>query len=132
MAQPPDPRDAAQTTASILIAEDDRQLREMLALALADEGFTVTTAADGQQAVALALRHRPRLVILDWGLPVLTGAQVAAAVQAAYGDDVPLLLVTADGRAADKARQVSAHAYLHKPFDLEVLLTLVQRLLTPP
>lgn len=132
MAQFPYPGDAALTAAPILIAEDDRQLREILALVLADEGFAVTTAADGQQAVTLALQHQPRLLILDWGLPVLSGAQVAAAVQAAHGDDVRLLLVTADGRAADKARQVGAHAYLHKPFDLEVLLTMVQRLLAPP
>jgi two-component system response regulator MprA len=132
VAPPPSPADAAQTAASILIAEDDRQVREMLALALADEGFAVTTAADGQHAVTLARQQPPRLLILDWGLPVLSGAQVAAAVQAAHGDGVPLLLITADGRAAEKARQVGAQNYLHKPFDLEVLLTMVQRLLAPP
>ena len=74
---------------------------------------------------------RPALVVLDWGLPDLDSAVVARLLRADRNADVPILLVTADGQAQHKARQVNAFAYLHKPFEVEDLTRLVRSKLGP-
>jgi two-component system, chemotaxis family, chemotaxis protein CheY len=114
----------------ILVVEDDLQLRQAIELVLQDEGFSVATAADGEEGVARARAERPALVLLDWGLPILNGAAVAAAINETYGD-VPIVLITADGRSVEKARQVGAREYLNKPFELDDLVDAVRRSLSP-
>jgi DNA-binding response OmpR family regulator len=113
----------------ILVAEDDPQLRRVMQMALEEEGLVVETAADGRQALAQATRRRPRLVILDMGLPLLDGAGLAAELRAIYGDSVPFLVITADGQVVEKARRVGARAYLAKPFELDELSAAVQQVL---
>ncbi|MBV9282246.1 MAG: response regulator [Chloroflexi bacterium] len=110
----------------VLVVEDDDTLREVIKWALEDEGARVAVAADGQQALEWVATHRPALIVLDVGLPIVGGDGVAAGVRAIHGDTVPILVVTADGRAAEKARKVGAFAYLHKPFDLDRLVHIVQ------
>jgi DNA-binding response OmpR family regulator len=63
------------------------------------------------------------------GLPLLNGAELAAKLRAAYGDGLPVLLITADGHVVEKARRVGAQAYLTKPFDLDTLCVTVQEVL---
>jgi DNA-binding response OmpR family regulator len=104
-------------------------VRHVIRSALEEEGLTVETAADGRQALDQATRRRPRLVILDMGLPRLDGAGLAAALRAIYGDGLPLLVITADGHVVDKARRVGARAYLAKPFDLDDLAAAVRQVL---
>jgi two-component system response regulator AtoC len=111
----------------ILVIEDDPQFRQTVHATLTDEGWTVAVAADGRQALDWIGRHRPSLVILDWTLPQFNGEAIAAAVRATHGPSVPVLLMTADGSAGDKARRAGAFAYLHKPFELDDLLDLVER-----
>ena len=122
----------AAPDAPILVVEDDFQLRQTIGLVLEDEGFVVETAADGQEAVERARSRRPALVLLDWGLPLLGGAEVAAAINEQYQDAVPIVLITADGRSIEKARQIRARDFLSKPFDLDHLITTVRRTLTSP
>ena len=117
--------------ALILVVEDDPHLRLTMELALLDEGFSVETAADGREAVERARTRRPALVLLDWGLPLLTGQEVADAIHKTYAETVPIVLVTADGRSAEKARQVRAREYLNKPFELDHLIGTVRRTLQP-
>jgi CheY-like chemotaxis protein len=120
-------RPVAAGPAPILVVEDDPRMRQFIQWALEDEGLPVEVAADGRQAVELGTRTRPALVVLDIGLPVLDGYGVAAALRRAYGADLAILTVTADGRAAEKARRVGAFAHLAKPFDVDDLLAAVFR-----
>jgi len=118
-----------RTVHPVLVVEDDRDVRHTIKWALEDEGLSVETAADGQEALEVAARTRPGLVLLDMGLPIVDGYGVASGLRQTYGDSVPILLITADGRAAEKARRVGARTYLHKPFDIDHLVEAVQRLL---
>lgn len=110
------------------MVDDDGLVLGTIRAVLEDEGYTVDTAANVQQALERAIRHCPALVVLDMGLPPLTGDGVVAGLQAAYAEPIPVLLISADGHAApEKAKRLAAFAYLVKPFDLDDLLALVQR-----
>ena len=116
-------------TAPILVVEDDAQLRQLLRWTLESEGLSVETASDGQEALEWVARFRPALVVLDWGLPVVNGGGVAAAVRAGHGNSVPLVLVTADVRAQQRGEEMGAIAVLPKPFEIQDLVTVVRRAL---
>ena len=111
------------------MVDDDPQLRYMIRWALEEEGLVVETAADGHQALEQATRRRPRLVILDMGLPLLSGDELAAELRAIYADGVPVVVISADGHVVDKARRVGARRYLAKPFELDELRAAVQGVL---
>jgi two-component system chemotaxis response regulator CheY len=66
-------------------------------------------------------------VVLDHGLPTTDGTHVAAGLRQICGEQLPILMVTADGRAAEKARRAGAYGFLHKPFDDTVLVAAVRR-----
>ena len=85
----------------------------------------VETAADGQQALERVAVARPALIVLDMGLPILSGEGFALELRARYPEPPPIVVLTADGRAAEKAERVGATAYLHKPFDVDDLTRLV-------
>ena len=101
----------------VVIAEDETLIRMDLAEMLADEGYEVVgQAADGQQAVELAERERPDLVILDVKMPVLDG--IAAAERIAAQRIAPVVMLTAFSQRdlVERARDAGAMAYLVKPF----------------
>ena len=112
--------------ASVLVVEDDPKMREVAVWALEDEGLVVEAAADRREAAERARGRPPALVVLDMGLPPDDGDTVAADLRAACGEQLPILLITADGKASEKARRVGAFAYLHKPFDVDQLVRLVR------
>jgi DNA-binding response OmpR family regulator len=114
----------------VLVVEDEGGMRQTLRWTLEEEGFAVADAATARQAVEAALGARPALVLLDYGLPDGDGADVATALRHHLAEGAPpIVVLTADGRAAEKARRVGAVAYLHKPFDLDELLATVRRAL---
>ena len=101
----------------VVIAEDEALIRMDLAEMLAEEGYDVVgQAADGQQAVELAERERPDLVILDVKMPVLDG--IAAAERIAGQRIAPVVMLTAFSQRdlVERARDAGAMAYLVKPF----------------
>ncbi len=110
----------------ILVVEDERPLREMVLSVLNDEGFPTRGAVNGREALDAAAGCKPSLLLLDMALPILDGTAVARGLRALYGDTVPILLMTADGRAATKAEQIGAFGYLQKPFGIDALLAAVQ------
>jgi DNA-binding response OmpR family regulator len=110
----------------ILVVEDDISLRETIQWTLEDEGWPVESAADGRQALDLASRTRPALIVLDVGLPVVSGQDVAREVASMYDNRPPILVITSDGRAATKARQMGAFTYLLKPFALDDLIAAIE------
>ena len=123
-----DPADApGQPEATILVAEDDPGLRQTIEWTLQDEGMAVELASDGVVALEMLRRHRPALLMLDMGLPRIDGFGVAEGLRAVYGDQVPILVITADGRAQEKARHVGAVSYIRKPFDVDDLVLAVRQ-----
>ena len=113
----------------ILVVEDDFDLRQTILWTLKDEGHEVEEAGDGREAVERALQRKPALVLLDMGLPVMDGYGVAAKLRSDYGNTVCIVTMTADGRAAEKARRVGAVGYLNKPFELDDLIAIVRQML---
>src|SRR5947208_13794469 len=119
------PANAPSAEHPILVVEDDPLIRWSIRCALEDEGLSVEEAADGWQALERAARQRPALVVLDWHLPRLAGAEVAAGLHAAYPVGVPILVISADGTAFARAWQARAYSCLQKPFDLDELVVAV-------
>jgi two-component system, OmpR family, response regulator MprA len=114
----------------VLLAEDDRAVREALTRALELEGHTVDAVADGEAALDTRRASPPDIVVLDWMMPVLDGLSVCRAIRA-EGDRVPVLILTARGEIRDRVAGLDAGAddYLPKPFALDELLARVRALL---
>jgi DNA-binding response OmpR family regulator len=112
--------------ANILVVDDEPEIVQFIGGGLEDEGYDVMTAGDGQRAIELAAANQPDLVVLDMRGPHLDGDAVAAELRRLYSD-IPILVITADGKAEEKARRVRAFDFLPKPFDLNRLLGVVQQ-----
>ncbi len=109
-------------TARILVVEDAPDVLSVLERTLSDNGYMVSTAADGEAGLAAALDQRPDLLILDIGLPLKDGYQVARELRArAY--TAPVLMLTARDTVSDKVEGLDAGAddYLAKPFSYDEL-----------
>ena len=115
---------------TLLIAEDDRGVRESLARALEFEGYTVMTAPDGVEALNQVVAHEPDLVILDVMMPGFDGMEVARKLRS-KGSSVPSLMLTARHEISDRVEGLDAGAddYLVKPFSLDELLARLRALL---
>jgi two-component system, chemotaxis family, chemotaxis protein CheY len=111
---------------SVLVIDDDWRIRELVQLALEESGFSVKTAPDGEKAIALIRAERPAALVLDLTLPRADGFAVAEAVRAVHGDEVPIVVVTGDHSAREKAHAIGAVGHLGKPFDLDELTELVR------
>jgi DNA-binding response OmpR family regulator len=98
----------------ILLAEDDEDVREMLAFTLTSRGYTVETAVNGREVLDLLSRTRPCLVILDLVMPLMTGQQVLAEMKARKLDDIPVCVISALGGPPPPQAVTS----LVKPFDV--------------
>jgi two-component system response regulator MprA len=114
----------------ILVVDDDPAVSGALNRALRLEGYEVTLAADGPQALEEIAIRPPDAVILDIGLPVIDGLDVCRRLRAA-GDDTPVLMLTARDAINDRVQGLDAGAddYLVKPFALAELLARLRALL---
>ena len=108
----------------ILVIEDDRDVRDSVALFLELEGYTVTPAAGGQEALALLERPPyPHVILLDLNMPVMTGDEFRQAQLAdARIAGIPVLVMSADIQAPSRAEAMGAAAFLGKPIDVERLM----------
>jgi DNA-binding response OmpR family regulator len=115
--------------ATILVVEDEVALCDLLRSHLEKEGHSVEQAFDGRQALEVADRTSPDLVILDWMLPVLDGLAVCRELRRKHL--MPILMLTARGDVADRVTglQVGADDYLGKPFSIVELAARVASLL---
>lgn len=115
--------------ARILIAEDERDLSNLVRRHLEDEGHQVIQAFDGPTAAQSAAREHPDLVILDWMLPRLDGLEVCRRIR--RESIVPILMLTARSEEIDRVLglEVGADDYLTKPFSIRELLARVRALL---
>jgi CheY-like chemotaxis protein/two-component sensor histidine kinase len=117
----------------VLVIEDNPDGRETLRMMLEMWGHQVEVAADGQQGVDLALALRPQVALVDIGLPVLDGYQVARQVRAALGRDIFLIALTGYGQPHDYRRAFEAgfDAHLVKPAEPEELHDLLEQIGVP-
>ncbi|HEY6003882.1 MAG TPA: response regulator [Anaeromyxobacter sp.] len=113
----------------LLIVEDDRDLRELLTVALESEGHVVHTAENGVEAlVRLQFEARPDVILLNLVLPAMAGAEVLEAIRRDPRlDGVPIVLITGAPVPVEMGRAVDA--VLAKPFGLDELLETVEELL---
>lgn len=114
------------TVCSILVVDDDPAIREIMALALGDEGYAVATAADGAKALRLVERGLPSAVLLDLSMPTLDGRGFLRGL-VARGIILPVIIISAERDARRAAAELGAAAVLPKPFDLDEMLTTVDR-----
>ncbi|WP_339317520.1 response regulator transcription factor [Paenibacillus sp. FSL R10-2734] len=110
--------------ATILIADDDDNIRKLMSLFLRKEGFDLKEARDGTKALSIIENSRVDLVILDIMMPGLNGWDLCREIRR-YDANIPLLMVTAKAESAHKVKgfQLGTDDYLTKPFDpLELVL----------
>ena len=115
---------------SILVVDDDQKLLNMLRRTLAYEGFHVSTAADGNAALAYVQAQRPDVIVLDWMMPGLDGIGVMKQLRAA-DDKTLILMLTARDAVEDRVEGLERGAddYLVKPFAPSELLARIHALL---
>jgi len=115
--------------ATVLVVDDEQTLRDTLDYNLRREGYQVLTAADGQEAVRIAIAQRPDLIILDLMLPGINGFEVCRVLR--HTLTTPILMLSAREEEIDKVLglELGADDYLTKPFGLRELLARVHALL---
>jgi CheY-like chemotaxis protein len=113
---------------SIMIVEDDEDIREMLKLVLVAGGYHVATAADGLEAWEyLAAGTRPALIILDLMMPRMDGEEFLKKLRASSQSGISVVVMSGQVGAIQKARDLKADASLIKPVELDDLLGTVGR-----
>ncbi len=114
---------------SVLIVEDDPNIRELLQMYLEKDGYSVTVAADGGQGLTKFHAIKPDLVLLDVMMPVMDGWAVCRAIRAE--GSTPVIMLTAKGELDDKVAGLKAGAddYVTKPFEMKELLARIEAVL---
>lgn len=123
--------EATSSVMRALVVDDSPVIRDLISLNLRLEGFEVTTAADGEDALELVAGVRPHVVTLDVMMPRLNGLDTVTRLR---GDPetahIPIVIVTGRAQASDVARgeELGVEAYLTKPFEPAELVDVVTRL----
>jgi CheY-like chemotaxis protein len=116
----------------VLIVDDEPDLLKVVSFRLKKAGYEVVTAVDGKIAIDLIAGSRPDLVLLDLRMPVMDGAEFCAKIKSDETlKGIPIILLTASsgGKIAEKAKELKVDDYLVKPFDCNMLLGKVQKLI---
>jgi DNA-binding response OmpR family regulator len=114
----------------ILVVDDDALMRRSISFKLEQAGYRTSTAVSAEDALTLARRDRPDLVLLDIGLPGMDGLEALRQFQK-ESDNVPVIFVTARRRELDTilGLELGADGYITKPFNLDILLAHVKSVL---
>ncbi|MBG0561002.1 response regulator transcription factor [Actinoplanes aureus] len=132
LAWPVDDWAAALEPPTVLVAEDDEGIRELLVFKLKMAGYRTLATGDGRTAKALAINERPQLIVLDVSMPGMDGLGFCYELQSSpQTADIPVIIINGRGEPSDVdlARIVGAEDYLVKPFTPAELLRRVERLL---
>jgi CheY-like chemotaxis protein len=117
---------------TILLADDDEQIRKLVGVTLGSETFTILHAGDGEESLETARAEKPDLILLDINMPRMSGLEVCRRIKSDPATaDVKVVMLTASGSEEDRANAFAASAdeYIVKPFSPIALLDLVYRLL---
>jgi CheY-like chemotaxis protein len=110
----------------VLVVDDDPDIRSVIELALSDEGYTVTMATNGQEALDRLAAWRPDVILLDLAMPVMDGwAFLAARQEDQEISSIPVIVMSAHFRQRGGDAIRSATAVLAKPFELDLMLSLI-------
>ena len=115
----------------ILIAEDDRDIRELIVISLKYAGYEVVPAADGQQAVDLTVQENPDLIMLDVRMPLLSGFEALEQIKEhPQFKDTPVVILSAKGQEAEikSGLDLGACQYILKPFAPDELIGKIQEI----
>lgn len=119
--------------AKILIAEDERDIRDLVAFSLRHQGHEVIVTVDGESALEQVYAERPDLVLLDVRMPRIDGYEVCRRMKAdRMLKSIPVAFISAKGQEGEVAQgmEAGAQAYILKPFSLDQLLSVTEELLT--
>ena len=117
----------------ILLVEDDRDIRETIAEVLEEEGYLVSVAKTGTDALALLGKSKglPAAIVLDLMMPVMDGWEFSSLQQSKEEwASIPVVVISADSNAKDKASAIRSIACLRKPLDIHELLAILRRLVS--
>jgi len=119
-------------SASVLIIDDEPQIRKFLCISLASQGYRVLESTDGRDGLARAALEQPDLVVLDLGLPDMDGQEVLGELRS--WTRVPVIVLSVRSSEAEKVRALDAGAndYVTKPFGIQEFLARVRALLRLP
>jgi DNA-binding response OmpR family regulator len=118
--------------AKILIAEDERDIRDLIAFTLRFAGYEVFTAGNGEEAVEMAPRVNPDLILMDVRMPRMTGYEACRAIKSNVElRDIPIVFLSAKGQESEiqQGLEAGAEEYLLKPFAPDQLTTRVKAIL---
>jgi CheY-like chemotaxis protein len=114
---------------TVLVVEDDLDIREVMRMVLEASGYQVLEAGDGAEALVVARAHRPRLILLDLMMPGMDGFQFRESqLRDPAIATIPVVIVSGGGAVPQKAAELGAAGYLVKPTDLQRLLAVMQEL----
>ncbi len=118
------------TARTILVIDDDEDIRGSLKMVLEDSGYLVLTAADGQTGIKSALKNNPNLVIVDMMMPKMSGFVVIERIKQAKDSLIPVVMLTANDNEYQKAfaEVLGVDAFLHKPIGAKELLAQINKL----
>jgi len=119
--------------AKILIAEDERDIRDLVAFTLRFAGYEVAAAANGEEAVQLASKEDPDLILLDVRMPRMTGYEACRILKAnPEMKDIPIVFLSAKGQESEiqTVLEAGAEEYLLKPFAPDQLTERVKAILS--
>jgi CheY-like chemotaxis protein len=109
---------------SVLVVDDERDIREAVAEVLREEGYEVFDARDGAEALRQLRAHHPDVVLLDLMMPGMNGWEFCAARKREPElDAIPVIVISALGRVSG----IDAQAFLQKPFELDALVSAVRQ-----
>ena len=112
---------------TVLIVDDEQPLTDVIRLLMEDLGHRAVTAANGVEALEIARREKPDLVISDIMMPLMPGDELCRRLKREVDDGLKVVLMSAAG--ARRAEGTGADAFVNKPFDLETVEDVVRRLL---
>lgn len=126
------PSTASVTTKKILVVDDDYEIIDSIRYALEGEGYVVVIARDGNQALALAERENPDLMILDMMMPKRSGFLVLEKLRRVRETPLPVIMITGNEGSRHKAyaELLGVSDYIRKPFAMDRLLQAVEKLLS--
>lgn len=117
---------------TVLIVDDEKAVRQMVAFSLSREGFTVLEAGDATEARAQVADGRPQVILLDWMLPGISGLELARTLRKdSLAREIPIIMLTARTEEEDKIRglNVGADDYVTKPFSPRELIARIHAVL---
>jgi CheY-like chemotaxis protein len=124
-----------EPAADVLVVDDDHDVRTMICEVVASVGLKVVEAADGRAGYQLAKDRKPKLILLDWEMPVFTGLAALEGLKADPATkDIPVVMVTGQQTPAhvDQAIRRGAAGYIAKPVDMKRLLRKVAEFMALP